>query len=357
MKICYFGLYAQNYSRNHILIKGLRENGCEVLECNDRSHLIWGVRYWKLLKRFLQIKGWQTDVIFVGFPGQTDVPLAWILGKVFHKKVIFDAFFSVYNTRVFDRRELTLGSMRANFWFFVDWLSCFLADLVILDTNTHIAYFSKTFNIPVKKFRRVLVGTDTNLFRPFRVPRHKKFIVEFHGFYIPLQGVPIIIKAARLLKGNRIIQFKLLGSGVEYAHCKAMANRLKLSNLKFFKPIAYSSLPTFINSADVCLAGPFGSSTKADLVIPNKAYEDVSCGKPTVVGDSLATRELFIDKKNCLMIPMNNPAVLAEAIKRLYENANLRNKLGARSLLLRGRIGPKQTAGELLLAIKTIWNQ
>ncbi len=34
MTVLYFGIYNPNYSRNRVLIKGLRENSIEVLECN-----------------------------------------------------------------------------------------------------------------------------------------------------------------------------------------------------------------------------------------------------------------------------------------------------------------------------------
>ncbi len=38
MKILYFGVYDPNYARNWVLINGLRKNGVEVLECNDKSN-------------------------------------------------------------------------------------------------------------------------------------------------------------------------------------------------------------------------------------------------------------------------------------------------------------------------------
>ena len=34
MKICYFGIYNPNYSRNDILLSGLNQIGVEVIQCN-----------------------------------------------------------------------------------------------------------------------------------------------------------------------------------------------------------------------------------------------------------------------------------------------------------------------------------
>jgi len=34
MRVCYFGTYDLNYSRNRILIEGLERNGIDVVECH-----------------------------------------------------------------------------------------------------------------------------------------------------------------------------------------------------------------------------------------------------------------------------------------------------------------------------------
>ena len=35
MRVCYFGTYRVRYSRNQIMIEGLRRNGVEVIECHE----------------------------------------------------------------------------------------------------------------------------------------------------------------------------------------------------------------------------------------------------------------------------------------------------------------------------------
>ena len=35
MRVCYFGTYRAEYSRNQIMIEGLRRNGVEVIECHE----------------------------------------------------------------------------------------------------------------------------------------------------------------------------------------------------------------------------------------------------------------------------------------------------------------------------------
>jgi len=353
MTICYFGMYASGYARNKILIKGFRENSINVIECNNRSHLIFGFRYLKLLQQFISIKGWTCNVIFVGFPGQTDVPLAWFLGKIFNKKVIFDAFISTYNSLVFDRKQFSEDSIRAKLWWFVDWLSCHLTNYIILDTNEHIKYFAKTFGVNKLKFTRVFVGTDTKVFRPGKPHKHKQFLVGFHGSYLPLQGVDVIVETAKLLRKHDDIRFRLLGNGLERKRIEMLINKYQLSNVDLLDPVPYEDLPSFIASNDIYLCGPFGVNAKSSMVIPNKAYEAIAVKIPTIIGESPATKELFINNVNCLLSKQGDPKSLAKAITKLKSDPNLREKIatGGYNLMV-GSLTPKLTVRNLAKEIK-----
>ena len=48
IKVCYFGFYNPDYSRNRELIRGLKENGVEVIECKQNPKE--KNKYWNLLK-------------------------------------------------------------------------------------------------------------------------------------------------------------------------------------------------------------------------------------------------------------------------------------------------------------------
>jgi len=341
-------MYAANYARNKTLIKGLRQNGVQVVECNVKAHFFWGFRYYHLLKRFLEV-GTKTDIIFVGFPGQTDVPLAWILGKIFHKKVVFDAFISLYNSLVFDRKNFGEKNWRAKFWWFIDWLSCSLADRVILDTNEHIKYFVRTFRLPKKKFIRVLVGTDTDIFFPRKVKPHQGFHVGFHGSYLPLQGVDIIIETAKLLRKYKEIRFNLLGNGLERQKIEGLINKYQLNNVKLFDPVAYEKLPDFMSSNNIYLGGHFGVNVKSRMVIPNKVYEAMATEKATIVGDSNATKELFENNVQCLLVKQGDPKSLATAILKLKKSTLFREKIAIGGYnLISSYLTPKMIAVALL---------
>lgn len=317
--ICYFGIYKSDYSRNRILIKGFRENGINVLECSSQKTGFY--KYIELFKRHWLLRG-QYDLIFVGFPGYQAVVLAWILST---KPIIFDAFCSLYNTAVEDRKTVTPSSMKARYYWFLDWLSCTLSNVVVLDTNANINYFIKNFMISHKKFLRVFVGTDSTVFYPTPEQKYDSFIVHFHGHFIPLQGVEYVIQAANLLKDENI-RFQIIGLGQEYDRIRKQAEDLGLKNITWIGNVPYESLQDYMSSANVCL-GIFGNTSKTDIVIPNKVFEALACGRPVITADTPAIRELLTDKENVFLCKKADPADLAESIRVLQKDINLRSHI------------------------------
>lgn len=160
MVVCYFGIYKSEYSRNKILISGLRLNGVEVIECKTEKKGL--VKYLDLIKKHWQIRD-KYDIMIVGFPGHQSAILAKFLTK---KPVIFDAFVSMYDSVVLDRKQVSQRSLRARYLWWLDKVSMSMADLVVFDTNEHIEYASNEFNIPKEKFQRIFIGADTDIFFP-----------------------------------------------------------------------------------------------------------------------------------------------------------------------------------------------
>jgi hypothetical protein len=114
LTVCYFGSYRKNYSRNQMMIAGLRMNGVIVKECHetlwhgieDRVRVASGAwkepgfwrrfvaAYWHLLKKYRKIGDY--DVMVVGYPGQFDVLLARVLTWLKRKPLAWDIFMSIY---------------------------------------------------------------------------------------------------------------------------------------------------------------------------------------------------------------------------------------------------------------------
>ena len=311
MTICYFGIYRSGYSRSRVLTKGLVANGVTVIECNSR--LVGFAKYIDLIKKHWKIRN-DYETMIVGFPGYQAVILARILTR---KKIIFDAFASLYDSMVLDRKEVGTNSLKSFYFWFLDWLSCRLADKILLDTNEHIKYFSKTFNVKENKFCRIFVGSDDEAVYPVNQRKgSNNFLVHFHGSCIPLQGIDYIIKAASLLK-DRDIEFNIIGSKI-----KKKFGESRIKNINFLDNVTHEKLKYYMSEADVCL-GVFGNTSKAKRVIPNKVFEGLAVKCPVITAETPAVQELLRNEKNVLFCKNADPKDLAEKILKLKDNKQL----------------------------------
>ena len=237
------------------------------------------------------------------------------------KPVIFDAFVSIYDSTVFDRKNTKERSLKAKYFWFIDWLSCKLADKVILDTNEHIKYFVSEFGLKREKFERIFVGTDGSVFYPREFKKDEnKLVIHFHGTNIPLQGVEYILGSAKILESEEDIEFNMIGSSIK----KEYGNQ-GYKNINFIENVPYEKLHEYISEADICL-GIFGDTKKTQRVIPNKIYECIACKKPIVTADSLAIRELF-NEEDLMLVSTANSKEIAQAVLELKKNLELRKKL------------------------------
>ncbi len=346
MKVCYFGTYESHCPRNQMIIKGLKKNNVQVIEChlpvwesikgkpvnfqNISSLIGFCFRilgaYISLPIKYCQVG--KHDLVIVSFPGQIDIFLAKALTFFSRKPLIFDPFMSFYDTFVFDKKIVKRKSLLAKFLYLIDKCSCQIADLILLDTKEHIKYFSKMFHINKNKFCRIFVGADEDIFYPRTLEKRKReeFVVLFYGKFIPLQGIEYIIKAAKLLEKQAEIRFKIIGFGQLSKKIKDLSRRLNVQNVTFIDWVEYQDLPKHIAEASICL-GIFGKTEKAKRVIPNKAFQALAMKKPLITGDSPAAREALINEETAILSRMGNSEAIVKSILLLKKNRQLRERI------------------------------
>lgn len=316
LTVCYFGTYTPEYSRNKILISGLKKNGVDVIVCYTVSkgffkYIDLIIKHWKIRNKY--------DIMIVGFQGVQAVILAKVLTR---KKIIFDAFASLYDSMVMDRKSVKVGSLLARYYWWLDKISMTLADIVLFDTNEHINYASKEFGIKKEKFKRVFIGADTSVFYPVKKEiGSKKFKILFYGSFLPLQGIDYIVKAAKFLEKEKDIVFEIVGWGPEKRKILDLFERLKPENLFFTDGQNQESLRKKGTESDLCL-GIFGETNKTKRVIPNKVYECIAMRKSVITADTPAVRELFEDGE-IMLVKVADHVSLANAIMVLKNNKEL----------------------------------
>ena len=350
MKICYFGIYNPDYARNRVILKGLKDNNIEVIQC--QSNLTGMRKYFDLIKKHWRIRH-NYDLMIVGFPGHQMILLAKLLTK---KPIVFDVFLSLYDSMVLDRQIYSIGSFRARYCLFLDKFSVKLAKVVILDTQKYIDYFVEHLNLPREKFVRLFVGADDSVMYPQSAKNLTgKFLVHFHGNFIPLQGVEYVIKAAKILEKESVI-FNVIGGGQEYKKVKKIADNLAVKNVNFITAVSYEKLAEYINQADLCL-GIFGQTEKTQRVVPNKVYEAVACHKPIITSRTDAIIELFIDGRNILLCNPADEEDLVLKIIKLKNNPELRTEIAQAGYeLFKSKLTPAILVGGLINQLKQLCN-
>lgn len=341
MRVAFWGTFDLGKPRNRILLRGLRENGVEVLVCHrqvwagveDKSRLTAGQRLRFLLRWLFAYPGLilgylrlpRHDVVLVGYLGQLDVLLLWPFARLRRVPVVWDAFLSLYDTVADDRALVSPRHPLARLLFIWEWLAARAADRVLLDTRAHAEAFANAFGLPPGRVAAVFVGVEPEAFPPARPspPREGEeegsdpVRVLFYGQLIPLHGVETILRAARMAR-EEPFDWVLIGQGQEEERMRRMLREEPLPRLRWIPWVPYEELGRWIGEADVCL-GIFGASGKAARVIPNKVFQVVAAGKPLVTRDSPAIRELLAGPEThpgVYLVPPADPEALLDALRR-----------------------------------------
>lgn len=232
------------------------------------------------------------DEIFVGFAPQLIIP--FFEGK-FRRyrndggKVTIDFFISVYDTLVNDRKKIKKGSVPASVAAWLDKRTISLADNVVVDTKAHGEYFTENFGLSRDKMQVLYLEADKSVYYPHTVKRAEedadKRIILYFASMLPLQGVETVLEAAKLMKDDKNIIFKIIGP---------VKNKVIQDNIRYIDWLPQDRLSDAIADANLCLAGHFnGEIGKACRTIPGKAYIYRAMHKPVILGDNPANRELF----------------------------------------------------------------
>jgi len=307
-QILWWGRSDRGYSRNGIVIKALEELGFEIIPFFPKTSLFaFEEAFFKRLP--------SPDLIWVPCFRQRDFFTAYRYAHMQKIPIIFDPLISSYDKKVFEHKKWKENSPKAHQLKQKESKMFQQADLVLADTQLHANFFVKTFKIERSKIEIVPVGADEDLFTPQPPPNNATPRILFYGSYVPLQGVDIIIEAARKIP---YAQWILIGNGKLRKHCEKQAR--ELDHVAFINWIPYESLPKKIGTADILL-GIFGTTHKAERVIPNKVYQSLACGRPVITRESnVYSKELLTDGRGIRFIPPGSSDALASCIQEMLKH-------------------------------------
>jgi glycosyltransferase involved in cell wall biosynthesis len=327
VNILYLTGREHTYSRNDVLLRALERLGTVERVQDSQLGSLFLRSTFTFIHALPKLLARRYDLVFVGFYGHL---LMLPVGILSRSPLLFDAFVSTYDTLCFDRRIFSPQSLPGRLAFWLDKTACNLASSVLVDTPQQVDYFVDTFNLAREKVYSLPVGCNEEIFFPRPAPPHDGVTaVLYYSTYHPLHGADTVVRAAALLKAEIHLRFELIGTGPGYAQVRQLVNDLKLSNVSLTSTVPLNTLASKIASADICLGGHFGNSSKAARVIPGKIFHILAMGKPLIASKTLANEALLTHAETAYLCQPDSAEDLAQAIFKLHQDTALRERIAA----------------------------
>lgn len=276
------------------------------------------------------------DVVYIPYPAIfLCVMLSFIPKKLRPKRLVIDAFISIYDTVVMDRALLSPKHFMACLLKKIEKRAFETADVVITDTAINSVYYAELFGLPTNKFTAIPLSTNEINFKPkpYSYDEGDVCNVLFVGTFIPLHGISTLVEAICLLKNNTRIFFTLIGNGQESTKMQKLYDE-KLENFRWISDWkSANEIAEFIEQSVICL-GVFGGTEKAARVCPYKIYAYAACGRPIITRKS----KLLTDPSGVIngdafeFVEPADPVALAGVITRLANNTDRRQMLSCNSM-------------------------
>lgn len=156
------------------------------------------------------------------------------------------------------------------------------------------------------------------------------FVILYLGDTGLRRGLQTAIEALVILK-EKIPNVKLVIVGISSTDSilKQQVSELKLENYVDFQGWRDVSLfPSYIVSSKVCIS-PLLRNIQHDVAYANKLFQYMSFGKPVLVSDAIAQKNL-IEKTNSGLVHLEkNAQDFANKVMQLYVDPELRDRLGS----------------------------
>lgn len=307
-KVIYLTHTRPDYSLNLVLIKGLRENGVEVADCFIKDRGASG--FLKALS-FYRKNIRNSGAVIIGYDSPA---LAVFIRPFCRKKIVYNAFLSVYERMIVSRELAVPYSVKAVYYWLLDFLAVHFSDLIRLESSSQVDYFNKLFKVSKKKMYRSWVGVDEDSFYyDPSVVKSDVFTVLFRGALMPEAGVEYVVRAAKILE-NKNINFIIMGGGVLLDKIKKLTNELKPANLEhIIDYVPYDKLRERMQGCHLSL-GQLSDHDRLTRTTPLKLFESLSMKLPYLTAPNTGILELLKSDETCITCDSANAQSLAEKI-------------------------------------------
>lgn len=176
--------------------------------------------------------------------------------------------------------------------------------------------------IPAAKVHVIRNGADVARFTPRPPVAKERPLVLYAGAHGISHGLRSVVDAAALVPE---VDVALVGEGADKENVRRHAERLALPNLAMRPSVPRDEMPDLVASADICLV-PLRDVPLFTTFIPSKMFEYLAAGRP-VIGAVTGEAARILTEAGQVVVPPEDPAALAEAIRALAADAASREKM------------------------------
>lgn len=171
-------------------------------------------------------------------------------------------------------------------------------------------------------------------------------VIVFVGKLTPGKQPLELVRAFAKVRRARPCWLLLVGDGELRGEIESLVKREQIPDVRLAGFMNQAQIPSAYTAADV-----FVLPSRADVwgMVVNEA---LNFGLPVVLSDKVgAAYDLALAAGNGLVFPADDVQALARSLEQLVRDAALREQMGARSLVVAERHGPRRSADGLVAAV------
>jgi glycosyltransferase involved in cell wall biosynthesis len=211
-------------------------------------------------------------------------------------------------------------------WYFTD-ITLGRADKIYSVSKDMADKIIHNFRIPSSKIIVVPFGVDTDIFQYVNRKNTKDVIVLSNRNLFEVYNIEtLLIAISEVITKNNNLRFMILGSGPLETKLKQLATEFNINDyVTFVGKVEHENMPEYLHECDIYV------STSTSDGMPTSVLEAMACGKACIVTNVGGVREWIEDGLSGILMPPEQPRILAEKILELSKDASKREKLGMRA--------------------------
>jgi len=159
----------------------------------------------------------------------------------------------------------------------------------------------------------------------------EKFVIGYAGNIGRVQGIEVLFKAARLLKGVPDVHFVFVGSGQKVAWLKRAVAEARLENITLTGPRPRADQADFLNGCDVGIISLVRGMSGAG--VPSRLYNVMAAGKPVIAAVDADSEPAMVVNEEAIgwVVPSDQPDKIVAAILDARSNRQRLADMGTRA--------------------------